>query len=189
MNRHNRPYPPFLLIIIVTLLASCTPSPRYKGGGTAGSQAPRNKEQRREKPHRGDIDIVLRNPLGGTGGTRINSPFGVRSRSSYGTKEFHQGIDLEADTGDAVYAAAAGRVTYAGRQKGYGRVIIIDHGNDISTVYAHLSATLVHRDDIVEAGQHIGKVGLSGNARGSHLHFELRISGEAVDPLDYMEIR
>lgn len=119
----------------------------------------------------------------------INSPFGIRMHPSYGTQEFHQGVDLEAETGDDVYAAAAGRVTYAGRQKGYGKVVIIDHGREISSVYAHLSDTTVRKGDQVDAGQRIGRVGVSGNATGSHLHFELRVSGEAVDPLDYLEIR
>ena len=135
------------------------------------------------------MDIILRNPLGGTGGGKINSLFGMRTRPSYGTQEFHSGVDFEAETGDAVYAAADGRVTYSGNQKGYGKVIIIDHGRDISSVYAHLSVTTVHKGDDVQIGQRIGKVGVSGNATGSHLHFALRKSGKAVDPLDYMEIR
>ena len=131
----------------------------------------------------------MRNPLGGAGAVEINSPFGIRTHPSYGTQEFHQGVDFEARTGDEVYAASGGRVTYAGRQKGYGKIVLIDHGRDISSVYAHLSETTVRKGDQVEAGQRIGKVGVSGNATGSHLHFELRVSGEAVDPLDYLEIR
>jgi murein DD-endopeptidase MepM/ murein hydrolase activator NlpD len=144
---------------------------------------------RDEEPDHQDLDIVLLNPLGVRGGTKINSLFGMRTHPSYGTKEFHDGVDFEAETGDAVFAAADGRVTYAGRQKGYGKVIIIDHGREISTVYAHLADTDVRKGDPVTAGQRIGRVGVSGNATGSHLHFELRKSGKAVDPLDYMEIR
>ncbi len=170
------------------MLVSCTPSPRYRGS-TGKPAAVTRAPTRDEKPVHGDLGIVLRNPLGGIGGVKINSPFGIRKHPSYGTQEFHQGVDFEAETGDAVYAAASGRVTYAGRQKGYGKVVIIDHGRDISSVYAHLSETAVRNGDQVEAGQSIGKVGVSGNATGSHLHFELRIYGEAVDPLDYMEIR
>jgi murein DD-endopeptidase MepM/ murein hydrolase activator NlpD len=113
----------------------------------------------------------------------------MRTHPSYGTQEFHQGVDFKAETGDYVYASASGRVTFAGRQKGYGKVVIIDHGRDISSVYAHLSETAVQKGDQVESGQRIGTVGVSGNATGSHLHFELRVAGEAVDPLDYMEIR
>ncbi len=171
------------------MLVSCTPSPRYRSGTQdtrTSTQAPSTQS---DKPGSGDLDIVLSNPLRGSGGGKINSPFGMRTHPSYGTQEFHQGVDFEAETGDDVYASASGRVTYAGNQKGYGKVVIIDHGRDISSVYAHLSSTAVKKGAQVESGQRIGKVGVSGNATGSHLHFELRVSGEAVDPLDYMEIR
>ena len=174
--------------LLCLLQLSCTPSPRYRGD--AGKSRPASQAPaRKDEPDHGELDIVLRNPLGGAGAVEINSPFGIRMHPSYGTQEFHQGVDLEAETGDDVYAAAAGRVTYAGRQKGYGKVVIIDHGREISSVYAHLSDTTVRKGDQVDAGQRIGRVGVSGNATGSHLHFELRVSGEAVDPLDYLEIR
>ena len=177
-----------LISLCGVLIASCTPSPRYRGStGKPATEARASKQD--EEPYHGDLDIVLRNPLGGVGSVKINSPFGMRRHPSYGTQEFHQGVDFEAETGDAVFAAAGGRVTYAGRQKGYGKVVIIDHGRDISSVYAHLAETSVRKGDQAEIGQRIGKVGVSGNATGSHLHFELRISGEAVDPLDHMEIR
>jgi murein DD-endopeptidase MepM/ murein hydrolase activator NlpD len=186
MSRYIRHFLPTILIILA--LPSCTPSPRYRSGGSQNSSQPGERSRTEEPAHR-DLDIVLINPLGGAGGTKINSPFGMRSHPSYGTQEFHQGVDFEAETGDDVYAAGGGTVTFAGRQKGYGKVVIIDHGRDISSVYAHLSATTVRKGEKVEAGQHVGKVGVSGNATGSHLHFELRVSGEAVNPLDYMEIR
>ena len=189
MTSQISPYQTVSLIILsCLLLGSCTPSPRYRGGSSrpaTDSRAPEHDDE----PGNRDLDIVLRSPLGGTGSVKISSPFGMRTHPSYGTQEFHQGVDFEADTGDDVYAAAAGRVTYAGKQKGYGKVVILDHGRDISTVYAHLSGTSVRKDDQVEMGQRIGKVGVSGNATGSHLHLELRVSGEAVNPLDYMEIR
>jgi murein DD-endopeptidase MepM/ murein hydrolase activator NlpD len=189
MTRQISPYRISALIVSAwLLLVSCTPSPRYRG--SSSKPAPERKApEQKDVPGNRNLDIVLRYPLGGTGDARINSPFGMRTHPSYGTQEFHQGVDFEADTGDDVYAAAAGRVTYAGRQKGYGKVVIIDHGRDISTVYAHLAGTSVAKGDQVETGQRIGKVGVSGNATGSHLHLELRVSGEAVNPLDYMEIR
>ncbi len=177
------------VILCAFLIVSCTPSPRYRGNTGKPAAETRTPPNQYEEPGREDLDIVLRNPLGGAGGVKINSPFGMRMHPSYGTQEFHQGVDFEAETGDAVFAAAAGRVTYAGRQKGYGKVVIIDHGRDISSVYAHLAETAVRKGNQVDIGQLIGKVGVSGNATGSHLHFELRISGEAVDPLDHMEIR
>ena len=188
MKRRIKPYPVISMIILCNMILSCTPSPRYRG--STGKSADRPQAAvRDEKPKQEDLDIILRNPLGGTGGGKINSLFGMRTHPSYGTQEFHSGVDFEAETGDAVYAAADGRVTYSGNQKGYGKVIIIDHGRDISSVYAHLSDTAVRKGDDVQVGQRIGNVGVSGNATGSHLHFELRKSGKAVDPLDYMEIR
>jgi murein DD-endopeptidase MepM/ murein hydrolase activator NlpD len=170
------------------LLGSCTPAPRYRGGSSRPTSENKAPEQNDEPGNR-ELDIVLRYPLGGTGSVKINSPYGMRTHPTYGTQEFHQGVDFEAENGDDVYAAAAGRVTYAGKQKGYGKVVIIDHGREISTVYAHLSGTSVRKGEQVETGQRIGKVGVSGNATGSHLHLELRVSGEAINPLDYMEIR
>jgi murein DD-endopeptidase MepM/ murein hydrolase activator NlpD len=190
MSHRYSPYTiPITIAFICLLLNSCTPSPRYRSGSVSNPKEDRSGQARYDEPSREDLDIVLRNPLGGAGGTKINSPFGIRTDPSYGTQEFHQGVDLEADTGDAVFAAASGKVTFAGRQKGYGKVVIIDHGKNISTVYAHLAETAVRKGEQVETGIVIGKVGVSGNATGSHLHFELRVSGEAVDPLDYMEIR
>jgi murein DD-endopeptidase MepM/ murein hydrolase activator NlpD len=189
MTRRLLRYTTSIFITLYCIMAvSCTPSPRYRGG-TGNRSSGTGTQDRPSGPAPAEVDIVLRYPLGGTGGGRISSPFGMRTHPSYGTQEFHQGVDFEAETGDDVFAAAAGRVSYAGRQKGYGKVVIIDHGRDISSVYAHLSSTAVHRGDTVESGQRIGKVGVSGNATGAHLHFELRVSGNAVDPLDYMEIR
>ena len=182
-------YPAITIIVLCCLMiVSCTPSPRYRGSSGKPADKPQSTARDEEPDHK-DLDIVLRNPLGGAGGGKINSMFGMRTHPSYGTQEFHNGVDFEAETGDAVYAAADGKVTYAGRQKGYGKVIIIDHGKDISSVYAHLAETAVRKGEHVKSGQNIGKVGVSGNATGSHLHFELRRSGKAVDPLDYMEIR
>jgi murein DD-endopeptidase MepM/ murein hydrolase activator NlpD len=189
MTRFISPYQAITISVLSCfLLVSCTPSPRYRGGTSKPASGSNTSSEKEEKDSR-NLDIVLRSPLGGTGSVKINSPFGMRTHPSYGTQEFHQGVDFEAETGDDVYAVAAGRVTYSGRQKGYGKVVIIDHGRDISTVYAHLSETIVRKGGQVTAGARIGKVGVSGNATGSHLHLDLRVSGEAVNPLDYMEIR
>ncbi len=75
---------------------------------------------------------------------------------------------------------------FAGRQRGFGNIIIIDHGKHFCSVYAHLSVIMAGKGDRVEAGQTIGKVGVSGNSTGPHLHFEIRKSGEAVDPKGYI---
>ena len=85
--------------------------------------------------------------------------------------------------GSAGEGRSRGRVVYTGAQRGYGEMIVIDHGGGISTLYAHTSRFLVEADAVVEAGDPVAEVGRSGNARGAHLHFEVRRDGRPVDPL------
>ena len=108
---------------------------------------------------------------------RVTSPFQAGKRLG------HEGIDIDGVMGQEVRAAAAGRVVYTGAQRGYGEMIVIDHGGGISTLYAHTSRFLVEADAVVEAGDPVAEVGRSGNARGAHLHFEVRRDGRPVDPL------
>ena len=108
----------------------------------------------------------------------ITSRFGPRARHSH-----HDGIDIDGRTGDTVRAAAAGYVVRAASGGGYGRTVIIDHGGGLTTLYGHASRLLVRGGDRVERGDPIAEVGRSGNARGSHLHFETRRNGHPVDPL------
>jgi murein DD-endopeptidase MepM/ murein hydrolase activator NlpD len=190
MARRLLQYPALTLTSLCCFAAvSCTPSPLYHGGSGGSDSEGNNERSRIEDRDVRDVNIILRHPLGSSVHTKINSPFGIRTHPVYGTKEFHQGVDFEALSGDDVYAAAAGKVIYSGRQKGYGKVVILDHGGGITSVYAHLGKTAVRKGDKVNTGQLLGKVGISGNATGFHLHFELRISGKAVNPIDYMEIR
>ena len=88
--------------------------------------------------------------------------------------------------GEDVLSAAPGTVIFAGRQSGFGKVVIIEHGKRFCTVSAHLSSMLVSEGEGVERGQVIGRVGKSGNATGTHLHFEIRVAGKSVDPLKYL---
>ncbi len=101
---------------------------------------------------------------------------------------YHQGIDLAAQWGDKVYAAADGVVLEAkgGWNRGYGTHIIVDHGNGLHTLYAHLSQLGVEAGQRVRRGQLIGRVGSSGAADGPHLHFEVRMDGKLDDPLAYL---
>ncbi|HEY8391715.1 MAG TPA: peptidoglycan DD-metalloendopeptidase family protein [Capillibacterium sp.] len=107
--------------------------------------------------------------------------------SGYGMRRgrMHRGIDLAAPAGTPVQAAAAGKVVFAGWQRGYGLLIILDHGT-FKTKYAHNSENLVHAGEEVRRGQVIAKVGRTGNATGNHLHFELELDGKTVDPLSYL---
>lgn len=116
---------------------------------------------------------------------RITSPYGARVLN--GRKEFHSGIDIGAPTGTTIVAAESGRVSYSGYMRGYGNVIILSHDRGYSTVYAHCSVRLVKKGQYVKKGSIIGKVGSTGNATGSHLHFEIRVSGKPGNPLSYLK--
>jgi murein DD-endopeptidase MepM/ murein hydrolase activator NlpD len=110
----------------------------------------------------------------------ITSPFGWR----WG--RMHEGVDLGASYGTAIHAAAGGTVIWAGWLGGYGNLVVIDHGGDLSTAYGHQSAIAVSVGEHVEQGQVLGYVGSTGHSTGPHLHFEVRINGQAVDPLGYL---
>ncbi len=112
---------------------------------------------------------------------RLTSRFGMRG------KRMHEGIDLAAPKGTPVHAAAAGKVVYSGAgMKGYGKVVVVKHGSEFSTVYAHNSSLLVKMGERVEEKQVIARVGSTGWATGPHLHFEVRRRGVPEDPLEYL---
>lgn len=114
---------------------------------------------------------------------RITSTFAMRLHPILHTWRAHTGVDYGAPVGTPVRAVADGIVRTAGWQTGYGNLIAVDHGNDRSTVYAHLSKIDVHPGQRVEQGQRIGLVGATGWATGPHLHFEFRVHGRFQDPL------
>ncbi len=102
--------------------------------------------------------------------------------------KFHEGIDISAPEGTPVLAVDDGRVVYSdNRIRGYGNMIIIKHAGKLSTVYAHNRINLVKEGDFVRRGQKIAEVGRTGRATGPHLHFEVRVGKEAVNPLKYLE--
>lgn len=121
-------------------------------------------------------------PVKGT----ITSKFGPRIHPIFGTKDFHEGIDIAASSGTPVKAAASGKVSYAGWMTGYGNVIMIYHGSDVTTLYAHLRAFAVKTGDFVTQGQTVGYVGSTGWSTGPHLHFAVYIKDDPVDPLKYL---
>src|SRR5262245_34824717 len=112
----------------------------------------------------------------------ITGAFGPRGKYSH-----HAGIDIDGDGGDPILAAASGTVLKAGVDGRYGRRVILDHGDGFLTLYAHASRLLVAEGDQVRAGEQIAEVGRSGNAHGTHLHFEVRRDGRAVNPLPYLK--
>ncbi|MDR1472454.1 MAG: peptidoglycan DD-metalloendopeptidase family protein [Synergistaceae bacterium] len=116
----------------------------------------------------------------------ITSNYGSRVHPVFKTKTTHTGIDIDGNRGDPVRAAADGEVLYTGWLRGYGQVIILDHGGDLTTVYAHLSGIDTVENAKIKAGDRIGRVGSTGVATGNHLHFEVRVNGNTVNPMSYL---
>jgi murein DD-endopeptidase MepM/ murein hydrolase activator NlpD len=165
-------------------IAACSPSPKYRGG--AATREDRTERIEKPPPPQASAPTTFTPPITNYSTRRLTSRFGVRRDPRYGTREFHHGIDIKARMGEDVLAAAPGTVIFAGRQSGFGQVVIIDHGKRFCTVSAHLSSMLVGEGERVERGMVIGTVGKSGNATGTHLHFEIRVAGKSVDPLQYL---
>lgn len=116
----------------------------------------------------------------------ISSHFGYRKYPFTGDVSLHEGMDIAASSGTPVYAPANGKIVFAGYKQGYGKVIVIDHGYELSTLYGHLSDIMVSRWQKIERGQVIGSIGNTGRSSGSHLHYEVRISNVPVDPAKYI---
>jgi murein DD-endopeptidase MepM/ murein hydrolase activator NlpD len=114
---------------------------------------------------------------------RFSSGFGMRRHPIFGVRRMHSGVDIAAPRGTAVLAAADGTVAYTGWFGGYGKIVIIDHGAGVSTLYAHLSSILTHEGRLVRRGQLVARVGSTGYSTGPHVHFEVRVNGVPVNPL------
>ncbi len=123
-------------------------------------------------PRKGTLDWPLRGVLYGR--------FGKKG------KEPHDGVDLAAPAGTPVKTAAEGQVLYAGEQKGYGKIVIVEHGNELVTLYAHNRDLRVKSGQRVRRGQVVATVGESGRTSGPHLHFEVRKNGRPIDPLTFL---
>lgn len=120
----------------------------------------------------------------------LKTPLEISNITSYFGKRwggFHKGIDFAGNIGDRVSAAINGQVIYAQyNYGGYGNLVILEHENNMKSYYAHLNSICVNVGDIIKKGEKIGEVGNTGRSTGPHLHFELRINDEAVDPLNYL---
>jgi murein DD-endopeptidase MepM/ murein hydrolase activator NlpD len=117
----------------------------------------------------------------------VESGFGVR-RNPFGgsSSEFHTGQDIEVPWGTSVVAGAKGKVAFVGWQHGYGQLVVIDHGGGLTTRYGHLSELDVELGQEIGRGEFIGRVGSTGRSTGPHLHYEVRIKDEPVDPMQYL---
>ena len=125
----------------------------------------------------------------GHGSGRVTSEFGMRKHPQFNTGLGHTGMDIAAPIGTPVIAVAAGEVLFAGSMRGYGNVLMIDHGSNLLTVYGHLSRMDVGEGQVVRQGQVIGGVGNTGVSTGSHLHFEVRVGEQARNPREYLRAR
>jgi len=128
--------------------------------------------------------VPVRKPVAGL--LDMTSPFGVRIDPFLGRPAMHSGVDLRGDIGEPARATAAGKVTVAGWDGGYGKMVELDHGNGLSTRYGHLSQIDVKVGERVRVGETIGRIGSTGRSTGPHLHYETRINGEPVDPQKYL---
>lgn len=124
--------------------------------------------------------------LGWPASGEITSPFGYRTHPIWGTTIYHAGIDIGVDEGVPVHAADGGTVVWSGWMGGYGYAVVIDHGNGLSTLYGHNSELVVSEGEAVGKGQVIAYAGSTGNSTGPHVHFEVRVNGDPVDPMGYL---
>jgi murein DD-endopeptidase MepM/ murein hydrolase activator NlpD len=128
-------------------------------------------------------------PMGYPRVSALTSYFGYRSDPfDGGHAEFHPGIDFKGQYGDAAHCTANGKVVYAGWMGGYGNCVRIAHANSYETLYGHLSHINVRVGEEVTAGQVIGKVGSTGRSTGTHLHYEVRKNGKAVNPISFLSL-
>jgi murein DD-endopeptidase MepM/ murein hydrolase activator NlpD len=124
--------------------------------------------------------LPVRAPL--IGEAEVTSPFGYRRDPFLGRLALHPGVDFVQDYGAEIHATAGGRVVHAGPMGGYGDMVEIDHGNGLATRYGHMSEILVEEGQEVKAGAVLGRLGSTGRSTGPHLHYEVRVDGEPVDP-------
>jgi murein DD-endopeptidase MepM/ murein hydrolase activator NlpD len=129
------------------------------------------------------VSIPSRAPLAASSTT---SSYGMRTHPVLGGMHAHKGIDLAAPVGTPVYATADGTVERADWFSSYGRYVAIEHGSALETRYAHMSRLAVAAGQHVNKGDIVGYVGTTGRSTGPHLHYEVRVAGEAVNPIPYM---
>ena len=167
-------------IVSLHAMNGCAPAPKYRAH--AETRAPVAREMAPRDSGNPDIGIKLYPPVKGFSPARITSPFA--SRPSSGRR--HDGVDIKAAAGEEVLAAASGTVGFSGWKRGYGNVVILDHGNGVSTLYAHLFYACVRAGESVGTGEPVGRAGKRGRATGTHLHFEVRRDGVPIDPAPYL---
>ncbi|WP_338538781.1 M23 family metallopeptidase [Janibacter terrae] len=144
----------------------------------------------------GDTGLCDEVSVGGTGSWRSplpsyglvrSSPFGMRVHPITHVARMHEGTDFAAPEGMPISSMSSGRIVHAGAMGGYGNLVIVDHGGGVTTRYAHMSRIDVEAGEKVKAGERIGAVGNTGQSSGAHLHLEVRVREQAVDPLPWLK--
>jgi murein DD-endopeptidase MepM/ murein hydrolase activator NlpD len=167
-------------IVSLHAMNGCAPAPKYRAHPETRSLAVQDTARRdRGIPNLG---IRLYPPVKGFSPARITSPFG----SPPSNDRRHDGVDIKAASGEEILAAASGIVAFSGRKRGYGTVVILDHRNGVSTLYAHLFYASAREGESIGAGETVGRAGRRGRATGTHLHFEVRRGGSPIDPLPHL---
>jgi len=149
--------------------------------GTEEKSTPEQKKKPLQKPFSALKGVLIR-PVSG----KVVSHFGPYQNKKYNLKGFLSGVYIRADRGEPIHAVSEGTVVYSSWLKGYGNMIIIDHGSSYHTVYAHAEELFKSKGDRVEANEVIATVGDSGSMAGSRLYFEIRHNGKPVDPLNWI---
>ncbi|MGI8731185.1 MAG: peptidoglycan DD-metalloendopeptidase family protein [Solirubrobacteraceae bacterium] len=150
------------------------------------SPAPAASETEQKTAKNRSVSVSDPPAAAGTCGGPISAPVQGTLLGGFGDGRNHAGADIEAPVGTPVHAAGCGTVTFAGTESGYGRMICVQHSSSFSTCYAHLSVRRVAKGDRVEAGQVIGRAGMTGRSSGPHVHFETRVNGSPVNPAPYL---
>jgi murein DD-endopeptidase MepM/ murein hydrolase activator NlpD len=137
-----------------------------------------------DRLRRSVVSLPFGRPVAGE--PEFTSPFGVRTDPFLGSPALHSGLDFRAEHGAPIRATGPGEVTIAEYTGGYGNMVEVNHGNGVSTRYAHLAAILVTPGQTIAAGDSVGRAGSTGRSTGTHLHYETRIDGEPVDPKRFL---
>ena len=134
------------------------------------------------------ISALKKMPLGLPVKTKITSRFGMRQDPFNQKNAFHAGIDFRGNSKTKVKSTGQAVVKEIGYNRGFGKYVILSHGNGYETMYAHLSKQLVKKDDQIKRGQDIGFIGNTGRSTGTHLHYEVRHHGKAINPIKYLKV-
>ena len=162
-------------------------------GGDGGAEAAKLTDVEKYSLYDEYLDRLVKTvgytPMGYPKVSSFTSFFGYRSDPfNEANAEFHPGIDFKGNRGDEAKCTANGKVVAAGWYGGYGKCVRIEHGNNLETLYGHLSRITVEVGQEVTAGQKIGEIGSTGHSTGTHLHYEVRKNGKAVNPMKYLSL-